>query len=214
MISTRVIGPFARRLIIVFNIVAFVAAVHVIDGSMKEEEVVEEESEPPHESMLPHVTMTNEMKVGMFFDRLRIDHSLIDPANIKRSISPWESYITQYSREYGVESDLVRAIIYAESKGDPYKISKDGAVGLMQIMPSTADFLGISNVLDPEENIKAGVMYIAWLVKHYDKEYTLWAWNAGPSRLRKNLMPGETKRFIVEVISIKTFLNNDRDSTI
>jgi hypothetical protein len=57
-------------------------------------------------------------------------------------------------------------------------------------------------------------MYIAWLAKDYDEEYALWAWNAGPGRIEQNRMPTETKRFIVEVLSVKTFLRDDMNSTI
>lgn len=206
MLSPGSLSPVTKRLILIFNIFVFVAAVHVIDNTMTVEAVLDQDDEPPHEVALPHVTMTDEMKVGMFFDNLRIDHTKIDPKGIIQSISPWESFIKQYSKEFGVDPDLVRAILYTESKGDPYRISRNGAIGLMQIMPATADFLGFSDVLEPEENIKAGVMYIAWLVKHYDEEYALWAWNAGPGKLEDNKMPVETKRFIVEVLSVKTFL--------
>jgi len=214
MVATGTLNTLTKKLIIVLNVILFVAVVKVVDSMMPSEATTETKVDPPREVFLPHLTITNEMKVGMFFDKLRIDHSVINPKEIKRSLNPWEPYIKRYSKEFGVDPDLVKAIIYAESKGDPYRISKDGAVGLMQIMPSTADFVGISNVLEPEENIKAGVMYIAWLVKHYDEEYALWAWNAGPSRLRKNFMPGETKKFIVEVLSVKTYLKDDGKSTI
>ena len=50
--------------------------------------------------------------------------------------------------------------------------------------------------------------------EHYDEEYMLWAWNAGPSRIRKYHLPGETKKFIVEVLSVKTFLKDDKNKTI
>ena len=205
---------FKTRYIVLLNILSFVAAFHAVDISMTDEAAIIDEVLPPHEVLLPHITVTDEMKIGMFFDKLRIDYSIIKPKNIMRSINPWEPYIQQYSGEYGVDSDLVRAIIYAESKGDPYCISHDGALGLMQIMPSTADFVGIRNVLDPEENIKAGVKYIAWLVKNFDEQHVLWAWNAGPSRISKHQMPGETKKFIVEVLSVKYFLKDDKSNTI
>lgn len=200
------LNTVTKRLILVLNIVAFVAAVYVIDSTMTVEAALDRDDEPPHEVMLPHITMTDEMNVDHFFDNLKVDNKAIDPKDIIESISPWESYIKHYAKEFGVDPDLVRAILYTESKGDPYRISKNGAVGLMQIMPATADFLGVTNVLNPEENIKAGVMYIAWLVKHYDEEYALWAWNAGPGKLEDNKMPKETKRFIVDVLSVKTFL--------
>jgi len=214
MVKRMSFGSVAGKVVVLCNVFVFLTALHVVDISAVDEPDAEVESEPPLEAVLPHITFTNEMKVGMFFEKLRIDHSVIDPQEIARSLSPWEPYVQRYSKEYGVDPDLVRAIIYAESKGDPYRISKDGAIGLMQIMPSTANSLGFDNLLDPEENIKAGVMYIAWLVKNYGEEYVLWAWNAGPGKLSRNLMPYETQKFIVEVLSVKTFLKDDWNSTI
>ena len=76
----------------------------------------------------------------------------------------------------------------------------------MQIMPSTADFLGFDNVLEPEENIRAGAKYISMLMDRYELTHTLWAWNAGPSRVQRRHLPGETRKFIVEVLTVKTFL--------
>ena len=84
----------------------------------------------------------------------------------------------------------------------------------MQIMPSTADHMGVSDIFDPEENIKAGVKYISWLVKRFDEIHTLWAWNAGPGKIREQRIPRQTKKFIIEVISIKTFLKDVENNAI
>ena len=200
--------------VVLFNIVIFIAAFHTIDISMSDELVAEEVVLPPRGAVLPHLTVTDEMKVDMFFDRLRIDHSVIKPKHIVNSINLWEPYIRRYSKQYGVDADLVRAIIYAESKGDPNCVSKVGAMGLMQIMPATAVHLGVSDVLDPEENIKAGVKYIAWLVKRYDEMHALWAWNAGPQMIIKQHIPNQTKKFIVEVLSVKVFLKDEGNEAI
>jgi|GEM_PF-7089479 hypothetical protein len=167
--------------------------------------------------VIPNITLTDEIKTGLFFDGLRIDVSMIKPQDIMDSISPWEHYIERYSSYYKVDPDLVRAIIYAESKGDPYVVSRTGAEGLMQLMPVTSDFMGISNPFDPEENIKAGVKYIAWLLKNskeYNDTHVLWAWNAGPGKMHRNIIPGETRKFIIEVLSVKTFLKDGSSSTI
>lgn len=214
MILKNAMSSTTKIFLVLCNIIALIATLNFIDITLPAEVEAHVEVQPPHEAMIPHITISDEMKVGMFFERLRVDHSKIDPKGIMQSIQPWEPFIQRYSGEYGVDPDLVRAIIYAESKGDPYSISKDGAMGLMQIMPSTADFLGISDMLEPEMNIKAGVMYISWLVKHYNEDHVLWAWNAGPGMLRKHRMPGETKKFIVEVISVRTFLKNDENKMI
>ena len=201
--------------VLIFHIVLLIAAMYVIEMSMNETVEAEDVVIPPMEVMVPHITLTDKMKISLFFDRLEIDPSVIEPENIAKSIRPWKQYIQHYSAQYGVDPDLVCAIMYAESKGDPFSISHKGALGLMQIMPSTADFIGISsNILDPEVNIKAGVKYISWLVKHYDETYLLWAWNAGPSMLRKYYIPDETKKFIIEVLTVKTFLKDEKKKMI
>ena len=207
-------GSFNKGIVVLANMVAFIAAFQAVDMSMVEEVEVSGEVMPPRDVVLPHITVTDEMKVGKFINELRIDHSKIKPKQIVQSIYSWDPYILRYSEQYSVDPDLVRAIIYAESKGDPYSVSKDGAMGLMQIMPSTADHMDVSDIFDPEENIKAGVKYIAWLDKHYDEIHVLWAWNAGPEMIRKQCMPAETKKFIVEVLSIKTFLKDDKNRAI
>ena len=202
------------------HLVIFFSALYVLDyvelGSSDSMEY--EELQVIHRDIaIPNITLTDEIKTGLFFDGLRIDVSMIKANDIIESIGPWEHYIERYSSYYDVDPDLVRAIIYAESKGDPYVVSKTGAEGLMQLMPLTSDFMGISNAFDPEENIKAGVKYIAWLVKNSKKlndTHVLWAWNAGPSMIHKNIIPGETRKFIIEVLSVKTFLKDGSSSTI
>lgn len=208
MIPINNMSSYTKILIVLFNVFVFMVVFHSVDMNMTAEVVAAAEITPPREVLLPHITITDEMRVDMFFEKLNIDYSFIVPEEIALSITPWEPYIKQYSRKYNIDPDLVRAIIYAESKGDPYSISKDGAMGLMQIMPATAASLGISDMLDPEENIKAGVKYIAWLVSNYDEDYILWAWNAGPGMLEKKRIPGETKKFIVKVLSVRTFLKD------
>jgi len=202
--------------VILLGLIVFKVSLYTLEISLNEEteeEDIVEQIFVPQEVMLPNLTLTDEMKVKMFFEDLRIDLSVIKPKEIAECISPWELYIKRYAAQYGVDTDLVRAIIYAESKGDPFCISKKGAQGLMQIMPSTADFMGISDMLNPEKNIKVGVKYIAWLIKRYDEQYLLWAWNAGPGSLRKNFLPLETKKFIVEVLTLKTYLINEKNKT-
>ena len=206
---------------VVFNLMAVAVALHAVSDDMQDDHGdealaanVPEERVPPREALLPTVTVTDEMKIKAFFDNLKIDYAAIDPEHLRERISPWEPYIERYASQYRIDPDLVRAIIYAESKGDPYSVSRNGALGLMQIMPTTADFVGVGNLLDPEENIKAGVRYIAWLVKQYDERRVIWAWNAGPSKTNRKIMPGETKRFIVEVLTVKSFLKDTQGTAI
>ena len=217
MLRSRIAGSMAgihinRRLLMLAN--CLIAAITLAGFQYASESAVDgcRDIPAPREAMLPVVTLTDEIKVGMFFDELRIDPAEVDVETVRESLRPWEPYIKRYSVRYGIDPDLVRAIIYTESRGNPYSISNDGALGLMQIMPQTADFMGIADVMDPEANINAGVKYIAWIVRHYGERNLLWAWNAGPGKISLNRMPGETKRFIVEVISIRTYLKDNHQA--
>ncbi|MFC1512314.1 lytic transglycosylase domain-containing protein [Candidatus Latescibacterota bacterium] len=166
-----------------------------------------------HEDIvIPNITLTDDIRTGMFLDRLTVDTSLIDPSAVMESISPWNPYIERYAAKYDIDPDLVRAIIYTESKGRPDVVSRRGALGLMQLMPVTAHSLGMKNPFDPEENIQAGIRYISWLIMYHsdgDEKHLLWAWNAGPGKFNRRVIPDETKKFIVEVLSVKKFLKEN-----
>lgn len=95
-------------------------------------------------------------------------------------------YVIQASQKYGVDSNLINAIIKAESDYNPNSVSKAGAVGLMQLMPSTADFLSINNPFDIEQNIDGGVRYLKTLITKYnDLPKAIAAYNAGPAAVDK-----------------------------
>ena len=87
---------------------------------------------------------------------------------------------------YGVEAALVKAIIMVESSYNPKAVSRKGAKGLMQLMPRTAESLGVEDSFDPEININAGVRYLKQLMTHYDgnTKLALAAYNAGMRHVR------------------------------
>jgi soluble lytic murein transglycosylase-like protein len=82
-------------------------------------------------------------------------------------------WIGHWADAYGIERELVRAVIEAESSGNPRAISKAGAVGLMQLMPETAAMFGVRNRFRIEENIRGGVAYLAWLRDLFGSERRL-----------------------------------------
>ncbi len=95
--------------------------------------------------------------------------------------------IRQYADEYGVEPALVEAIVKAESSYNPNAVSHKGARGLMQLMPATADSLGVQNIHDPKENLRGGVRYFQQLLVRYGGEIdrAVAAYNAGPKAVEK-----------------------------
>ena len=84
-----------------------------------------------------------------------------------------------------ISAGLIRAVMRQESAFRPCAVSTAGAMGLMQIMPSTAETLGLEDAFSPGENVEAGARYLKQLLDRYhgDRRLALGAYNAGPSRV-------------------------------
>ena len=111
-------------------------------------------------------------------------------------IQRYRSTVRKYALPAGVEPELVLAMISVESNGRTRAASKKGAVGLMQIMPLTAQQMALESgirppsaddLFDPDTNIRLGVAYISKLMKRYNNDITLalGAYNAGPGTIRE-----------------------------
>jgi len=92
------------------------------------------------------------------------------------------------ARKRGLDPALVLAVVSVESGFRPEAVSPKGAQGLMQLMPRTAASLGVSDALDPEQNLDAGVRHLEALLKLYDGDLTraLAAYNAGQSAVARH----------------------------
>ena len=113
--------------------------------------------------------------------------------------------ILQVASRHDIDPALVKAIIMAESGYNPNAVSKRGAKGLMQLMPSTAEALGVEDAFNPEQNISGGVRYFKLLVNRFDGDVklALAAYNAGPQRVEgNNRIPPieETRTFVRRVM--------------
>jgi hypothetical protein len=101
--------------------------------------------------------------------------------------APYDASINTHAERIGVAADLVRAVIQVESAFNPAAVSNKGAMGLMQLMPATAQELGVKNPFDPDQNIRGGVTYLKQLLNRYDNkvELALAAYNAGIGNVEK-----------------------------
>ena len=120
----------------------------------------------------------------------------------------WGHLARLAAAKYGLDHELVMAVISAESGGDPRAVSRAGAMGLMQLMPATARELGVKDPFDPVENVMAGTRYLSQLVRRYggDLAKAVAAYNMGPNALERRgykLRPGsETYNYVQRVLGI------------
>jgi soluble lytic murein transglycosylase-like protein len=139
---------------------------------------------------------------------------LTSAAGMPQYALPTEEMIRRYSamvetasRTHGVEPALVHAVISAESGYNPYAISRAGARGIMQLMPDTARRYSVQNIMDPSENIHAGVKYLRDLLVMFagNKELALAAYNAGENAVIRagNRVPpyAETMNYVPKVLA-------------
>ena len=129
----------------------------------------------------------------------------LSPAGVARRAARVESDVLSLSIEHGVSASLVKALIAAESCFDPEAISSVGAIGLMQLMPATADWLGAGDPADVLDNLDGGIRYLASLQERFgDTELALAAYNAGPGNVRRHggVPPfAETRAYVRKVMA-------------
>ena len=128
----------------------------------------------------------------------------VDFGTVRLNTEAYAEEVRAAAAEFGVEEAVVRAIIHAESAFRPNAVSHAGAQGLMQLIPATASRFGVSDVFDPNQNIRGGVQYLAWLLKRYEGNLTLAAagYNAGEGAVdRHGGVPpyAETQRYVQRV---------------
>ena len=108
------------------------------------------------------------------------------PPSVAVTADQVAGFVAEASQRFGIPASWIRAIMHAESREDPRAVSPKGAMGLMQIMPSTWAILRVrhrlgANPFDPHDNILAGAAFLRELHDRYGSPGFLAAYNAGPA---------------------------------
>lgn len=117
-----------------------------------------------------------------------------------------DNLIEKYAAQSNIDPNFVKAVVRHESGFNPKAKSPCGAMGLMQLMPSTAKGLGVTNAYDAEQNIYGGTRYLKGLMDRFgnNKELALAAYNAGPNAVKKyNGIPPyrETQNYVKNIMA-------------
>ena len=123
----------------------------------------------------------------------------------------YDSLIERHAQFHGIDPNLIKAVMKAESNFNPNAMSHKGAQGLMQLMPDTARLMKVDNPWDPDENIRGGTKYLKYLDETFggNLDLVLAAYNAGPARVKEynmNIPPYEETRTYVQ--RVKSYYNS------
>jgi hypothetical protein len=121
--------------------------------------------------------------------------------------SDYSHYVQKAASKYDIDSALINAVIKTESNGNHRAISRKGAIGLMQLMPGTANDMNVRNPFNPEENIEGGTKYLRTMIEKFKGDLTLAlaAYNAGPATVEKyrRVPPiSETRDYVRKVYAL------------
>lgn len=147
------------------------------------------------------------------------NNSHITEEKVKTGNSSIDDAINKASEKYNVDAKLIKSIIKQESNFNPNSVSSAGAVGLMQLMPSNAEYYGASNPFDVSQNVDAGTRLLKDYLNMYgdNKRMALAAYNAGPTGIKNkgvtdtsqfNKLPKETQNYVKKVMNYYSSQSN------
>jgi soluble lytic murein transglycosylase-like protein len=136
-----------------------------------------------------------------------VDPASIQPSRVRMTDAEVDAAIDAAAARHNVDPSLVRAVVKVESNFNPHAVSRKGAVGLMQLMPSTARQLKVADPYDPQQNIDGGVRHLKQLLENFNGNVpvALAAYNAGEGAVnRSNGIPQyrETQNYVKQITNL------------
>ncbi len=132
----------------------------------------------------------------------------VETAPTPDTLTPsYSDIIKAACNRHGVDPALVQALVKVESGFNPYALSRTGAMGLMQLMPQTAEDMNVTNTFNPHENIDGGVRYLRYLIDRYEGNLALAlaAYNSGETAVKKwGTIPPfpETQNYVQKILGL------------
>lgn len=143
--------------------------------------------------------------LGNFSNSANTASPQADTANDANNFTALDAIFEKFASQYRLHPHLLKSVAKVESNLNPQAISKAGARGIMQLMPKTAESLGVGDAFNPVENIEGGAKYLRQLLDRFDNNIplALAAYNAGPGAVNKygGIPPyKETQNYVKKVI--------------
>ena len=183
-------------------------------ASVTREEYIENPSGWEYRAVsLKGTDLTSSIQDEEVRDNSAADIQIEIPTALARACRPYHPIIIDAATRYAVDPALVKAIIMAESGYDPQAVSREGATGLMQLMPRTAEALGVKDAFNPKHNIDGGVRHLKDLLEEFDHniELTLAAYNVGSGTVKRHqgIPPiNATRQYIKKVVAYYRYYKN------